>query len=259
MNEVLQLTASGCRIAQDQLQAVTFPIGGMTKANVRAAAHRLNLPNRARKDSQGICFLGQVNYDSFLRLHLGDRPGEILEEETGQLVGEHRGLWFHTVGQRKGIGPVLTNTYRALGPWHVVRKDFDKNRLYASRSYESADKRRDEFDTVAISWVAGAPPRSGCGPALRLQVKVRHGAECHWALVFLGKQGDTAHVKLAVRDKGLAPGQFAAFYDGDECLGSGVISESNSGLNAHVARTSMKRRRETQSETALCLPMHATI
>jgi len=212
------------QLTQEQLRAAMFPIGGMAKAEVRATAHRMNLPNRARKDSQGICFLGQVNYDEFLRSHLGDCPGEIFEEETGQLIGEHRGLWFHTVGQRRGLGPVLNNANRARGPWHVVRKSIEENRVYASRSYSAADKTRDSFDVQAINWVAGAAPCSG-GGGLPLQVKVRHGADCHESLVTVGQWGDSAHVHLATRDKGLAPGQFAAFYDGDICLGSGVISE----------------------------------
>ena len=213
-----------CSLAQDQLQSALFPIGGMAKSDVRAAAHRLNLLNRARKDSQGICFLGQVNYDQFLRLHLGERPGEILEEETEILIGEHRGLWFHTVGQRRGLGPVLSNAYRARGPWHVVRKDIAANRLYASRSYSDADKLRDTFDVRSINWVANAPPTRLDGVALPLQVKVRHGAAYHEAFVTIGEHGEAAHVQLASRDKGLAPGQFAAFYDGAVCLGSGVIS-----------------------------------
>ncbi|KAL1510837.1 hypothetical protein AB1Y20_007120 [Prymnesium parvum] len=212
------------QLTQAQLQNALFPVGRLSKRQVRAEAHRHALPNRMRKDSQGICFLGKVNYDDFLRSHLGEREGDVLEEETGQLIGTHRGLWFHTVGQRRGLGPALHNAFRAKGPWHVVRKDIASNTLFASRSYNSADKVRDVFEAHDINWVAGRPPWHS-PVAMPLQVKVRHGAEAYDALVALKHNGSVAHVQLSRRDKGLAPGQFAAFYDGEECLGSGVISE----------------------------------
>ena len=214
------------QLRQEQLRRTVFPIGALSKPEVRQAALRLSLPNRDRKDSQGICFLGQLNYDGFLRQHLGERPGDVLEYESGERIGTHRGLWFHTVGQRRGLGPVLSNAYRARGPWHVVRKDYDRNTLYATRSYSADDKVRNEFSAEAINWIAGAAPAGACGgEALPLQVKVRHGAHTHEALVTFADDGSSAHVHLNNRDKGLAPGQFAAFYDGEVCLGSGVIRE----------------------------------
>jgi tRNA (5-methylaminomethyl-2-thiouridylate)-methyltransferase len=212
------------QLRQDQLRNTLFPIGYMRKDEVRAAAQRLGLPNRARKDSQGICFLGQLNYDEFLRDHLGERAGPIIEHETGEPIGTHRGLWFHTVGQRRGLGPALDNANRARGPWHVVRKDIGANVLYATRHYSAADKARDQFRTAAINWVAGEPPSARDDGPLHLHVKVRHGESSHKASVTL-ESGGRAHVVLADRDKGLAPGQFAAFYDGDVCLGGGVITE----------------------------------
>ena len=105
----------------------------------------------------------------------------------------------------------------------MIGKDYARNILYATRSYLSEDKARNEFCADAINWVAGAPPSSTSGEPLPLQVKVRHGAHMHDALVYISPGGQSAHVHLASRDKGLAPGQFAAFYDGKICLGSGVI------------------------------------
>ena len=138
-------------------------------------------------------------------------------------IGTHHGLWFHTVGQRRGLGPVLDNANRARGPWHVVRKDFEANVLYATRHYSGEDKARNEFRAAGMNWIAGAPP--GDGEELEMRVKVRHGAASHAARVSLLDGGSGVHVHLAERDKGLAPGQFAAFYRGDVCLGSGVITE----------------------------------
>jgi len=155
------------------------------------------------------------------------------------------------VGQRKGLGPVLTNQYGATirtylanpcctlspllhpvltrycakGPWHVTRKDIPANTLYASRQYAADDKPRNAFVADSLNWVAGAPPRAAAeGRALSVRVKTRHGAQSHAAEVVLDAEG-RAHVQLDGRDKGLAPGQFAAWYDGEVCLGSGVISE----------------------------------
>lgn len=109
------------QLRQDQLSNVMFPVGELTKPQVRETARRFALPNRERKDSQGICFLGKVDYNEFLQQHLGERPGAVLEHETGVQIGTHNGLWFHTVGQRKGLGPVLTAPpdslpYRHLRP-----------------------------------------------------------------------------------------------------------------------------------------------
>ena len=114
-----------------------FPIGNMMKSEVREMAGKLRLPNHDRKDSQGICFLGKVNYDDFLKDHLGEHPGDVVDFESGQVIGAHRGLWYHTIGQRRGIVPTLANAYRALGPWHVVQKDIPSNTIYVSRQYAS--------------------------------------------------------------------------------------------------------------------------
>jgi len=191
---------------------------------VRSLAQQYGLPTVARGDSQGICFLGRVNYDAFLRSHLGESSGELRELESGELIGTHRGLWYHTIGQRRGLGPLLTDVHVARGPWYVARKDVRANVLYATRDY-AGDNRRDRFRAEAISWVAGRPPTPSATP-MRLRVKVRHGAHSHAAEVEVSAGGAEADVRLASRDKGLAEGQFAAFYDGDVCLGSGVISDA---------------------------------
>uniref|UniRef100_A0A7S4BKU4 tRNA-5-taurinomethyluridine 2-sulfurtransferase n=1 Tax=Chrysotila carterae TaxID=13221 RepID=A0A7S4BKU4_CHRCT len=212
------------QLRQDQLERVLFPIGHLPKSEVRALAEELQLPNRQRKDSQGICFLGQLNYDDFLRDHLGERPGPVFEFETKQVIGTHRGLWFHTVGQRRGLVPVLTNAFAAKGPWYVVKKDVENNALHVSREYTAADKSRNAFNANSLNWLSGNPPAAD-GEQIPLQVKVRHGAQMHDALVTVHEGGARVGVQLSSRDKGLAPGQFAAFYDGDVCLGSGVITE----------------------------------
>ena len=119
------------QITYEQLQHVIFPIGNLPKEEVRRIAEEARLPNAYRRDSQGICFLGQIDYNDFIRRHLGERPGPIIELETGRKLGEHRGYWFHTIGQRKGLG-------LSGGPWYVVRKNVDENVIYVSNGYGTA-------------------------------------------------------------------------------------------------------------------------
>ena len=103
------------QISYEQLMHLTFPIGSMPKEEVRRIAQQAKLPNAYRKDSQGICFLGKINYNDFIRRHLGEKKGNFIELETGKKIGEHRGFWFHTIGQRKGLG-------LSGGPWYVVKR-----------------------------------------------------------------------------------------------------------------------------------------
>jgi tRNA-specific 2-thiouridylase len=110
-----------CALRQDQLQQLLFPIGHLHKNQVRELAATFRLPNRSRPDSQGLCFLGKLKFDDFLRCYLGERPGPIVDAATGRRLGTHRGVWYHTVGQRRGIGPFLDPRATSLGPWYVVR------------------------------------------------------------------------------------------------------------------------------------------
>ncbi|MBQ7513947.1 MAG: tRNA 2-thiouridine(34) synthase MnmA, partial [Prevotella sp.] len=112
-----------------QLQKALFPIGHMMKEEVRAIAEREHLVNAKRKDSQGICFLGKINYNDYLRRYLGEMPGDVIELETGRKIGQHKGHWFHTIGQRKGMG-------FGGGPWFVVKKDIQQNIIYVSHGYD---------------------------------------------------------------------------------------------------------------------------
>jgi len=107
-----------------------FPIGNLLKSEVRAIAAREKLPSAQRKDSQGICFLGKVNYNEFIERYLGRKEGLIVELETGNILGKHQGFWFHTIGQRKGLG-------LSGGPWFVIKKDIQRNIVYVSKGYDT--------------------------------------------------------------------------------------------------------------------------
>lgn len=120
------------------MKKAIFPIGHYEKNEVREIAERENLINAHRKDSQGICFLGNIDYNEYVRRYLGEEIGDVIELETGKKIGEHKGLWFHTIGQRKGLG-------LGGGPWFVIKKDVTKNILYVSHGYDPATAYKKRF------------------------------------------------------------------------------------------------------------------
>jgi tRNA-specific 2-thiouridylase len=193
------------RLSQKQLSRALFPIGHLLKSQVRELAAKFDLPTKSRKDSQGICFLGKIKFSDFIKHHLKEREGDLVEVESGAVVGKHEGFWYYTVGQRKGIG-------LSGGPWYVVKKDTDKNIVYISKNYYSDDKSRDTFTVCDFNWIS-QPVLERCD----LEVKLRHGEKLYKARL------DKDIVKIEGNDQGIAPGQFAVFYDGEICLGCAVI------------------------------------
>lgn len=200
-----------CQLAQHQLTRCLFPVGGLTKDQVRAEARRFRLPNHDRPDSQGICFLGRIPYDDFIAFHLGEAPGEIREHSTERVLGHHRGYWFHTIGQRRGLG-------LSGGPWYVADKDSSRNIVYVTHARQLARHHRRRFTVDRPNWISHPPSLS------RLEVRVRHGERLLPCSLATAKDGSLV-VELDEGDPGIAPGQFAVLYDGEECLGGGPISD----------------------------------
>lgn len=194
---------------------ILFPIGHLQKQEVREFAHTFNLPTKDRKDSQGICFLGKLKFSDFIHHYLGVKEGDIIEFETGALLGTHQGFWYHTIGQRQGLR-------LAGGPWYVVSKDAAKNLVFVSKTYHAPEKERNTFALHHTNWLI--PMEAG---RYEWQVKLRHGPITVPASVTVNADLQTAHVQLHERDQGIASGQFAVFYQGDYCLGSGVIDSCN--------------------------------
>lgn len=195
-------------LSQKQLARAMFPIGHLAKDSVRKLARDFDLPNKDRKDSQGICFLGKIKFSDFIEHYLGKRPGDLVEFETGKKLASHDGFYYYTIGQRRGIG-------LSGGPWFVVDKDVSKNIVYVSKEYFSDDKKRDTVSLSDFNWFSGVAPSDSVG----LTVKLRHGPdeyECELSDNVVRISGD---------DQGIAAGQFAVFYKGDVCLGSAVIAE----------------------------------
>lgn len=202
-----------CQLSQQQLQRVLFPIGHLQKSEVRELAQKFNLPNKDRKDSQGICFLGKFKFSDFLRAKLGDQPGDLVAFETGQVVGQHFGFYYYTIGQRQGIG-------LSGGPWYVVDKDPAKNIVYISKEYHNTAEHKAGMMVTTMNWISGHPAEKS-----NLRVKYRHGADMHQ--VHVAYRDGAWVLTLAQESKqGIAAGQFAVLYDGDVCLGGGVIDKA---------------------------------
>ena len=200
-----------------QLQKAVFPIGSMLKEDVRVIAEREHLINAKRKDSQGICFLGKINYNDYLRRYLGENPGPVIDLETGKKIGQHKGLWFHTIGQRKGLG-------FGGGPWFVIKKDIAKNILYVSNGYNPEDAYSDTFLVHNMHWLT-APLPFNDENKVNITFKIRHTSDYFKAAIEDLNDG-TYRVNSETRIHGVAPGQFCVIYDDKHhrCFGSAEIT-----------------------------------
>lgn len=199
------------RLQPWQLQKAMFPIGAMMKDEVRAIAEREHLINAHRKDSQGICFLGKIEYNEYIRRYVGECPGDVVERGTGKLIGRHRGLWFHTIGQRHGLG-------FGGGPWYAVGKDMERNILYVSHGFEPREAYTDTFTIGGFCFLTKELPIE------RATLKIRHTPGYHPAtLEALAPGRYRVHADELMQ--GVAPGQFCVVYDTDHrrCIGAGEI------------------------------------
>lgn len=216
VDQVKDQTDFLARISYDQLRHLVFPIGDLPKARVREIALETRMPNAFRKDSQGICFLGKINYNDFIRRHLGEKPGSIVEIETGRKLGEHRGYWFHTIGQRKGLG-------LSGGPWYVVKKNIHDNVVYVSRGYDTEKQYGNTLNLTEMHWITRDPWPDSC-EKVDITFKNRHTPEFIPATLTRMPDGDYV-IESSRRVQGIAPGQFGVIYDRDSrlCYGSGII------------------------------------
>lgn len=212
-----------------QVQKAILPIGHLMKADVRRIAEEQHLAPAHRKDSQGICFLGKINYSDFVRRFLGERTGDVIEIETGRKVGEHRGYWFHTIGQRKGL-------FLGGGPWFVIKKDIEQNILYVSHGCDTHLQYGQDFALAGYHILTADPfqtlPQYAAlvetlpdgSRRMPVTFKVRHTDR--WRPGTLTLQDGTPRIHGNERIQGIAPGQFGVIYtpDGRICIGSGEIA-----------------------------------
>jgi len=198
-----------------QARKLMFPIGDLLKNEVRELALRENLPSADRKDSQGICFLGKIDYNDFIRRYLGEKEGLIVDNETGEILGKHKGYWFHTIGQRKGLG-------LSGGPWFCIKKDIENNVIYASRGYNPESQYGRTVHLQGFEFIT-KNPWGDFSDEKNITFKIRHTPEFTHGK--LRKTSDIYTIESDAKIQGIASGQFGVIYDEDSrlCLGSGVI------------------------------------
>ncbi|MCZ4313494.1 tRNA 2-thiouridine(34) synthase MnmA [Comamonadaceae bacterium G21597-S1] len=215
------------RLAQGQLARTLFPVGELHKTEVRRIAAEIGLPNARKKDSTGICFIGERPFREFLNRYIAGAPGPI-KDERGRVLGEHVGLSFYTIGQRQGlgIGGVRDKGARRGGgehaPWFVARKDLDTNTLWVVQGHDHPWLQYGVLQAADSSWIAGKAPSGG---ALAAKTRYRQtDAACR--LDIGGDGGARFELSFSEPQWAVTPGQSAVVYDGEVCLGGGVISSA---------------------------------
>jgi len=205
------------RLDQSQLARTLFPVGHLHKAEVRRIAREAGLPNHAKRDSTGICFIGERPFRSFLARYLPREPGPMVTPE-GERVGEHEGLMYYTLGQRQGLG-IGGRRAASADPWYVAAKDLAANALVVVQGHGHPRLLRHDLRAEDASWIAGAPPQ----PSDDLAAKTRYrqaDAACS-----LGLRGpDAFDLEFGTAQWAVTPGQSAVVYRGEVCLGGGVIA-----------------------------------
>lgn len=173
------------------------------------------LPSAKRKDSQGICFLGKINYNDFIERYLGKRTGKIVELETGKVLGKHNGYWFHTIGQRKGLG-------LSGGPWFVIKKDIKRNIIYVSNGYDPETQYGKIINMHGFDFIT-EDPWGEFADEKEITFKIRHTPDFTHGRI--RRIGDLYRIESDNKIQGIAPGQYGVVYDKDHrlCLGSGMI------------------------------------
>ncbi|SDW57895.1 tRNA-specific 2-thiouridylase [Kandleria vitulina] len=204
-----------CQLAQFQLKEALFPIGELTKPEVRKIAEELDLPVAHKKDSTGICFIGERDFREFLKNYIPAKPGKIVNYENKEVIGEHQGIMYYTIGQRKGL-----NIGGKGGPWFVIGKEYDDNILYVAQGDSNDWLLSDEALITDVNWISSK--------------KVEGDFDCTAKFRYRQKDNDvsirfiddtTIYVTFKKPVKAVTPGQAAVFYDGDVCLGGGTIEK----------------------------------
>jgi tRNA-uridine 2-sulfurtransferase len=210
------------RLNQAQLSKTLFPVGELRKSEVRRIAEEIGLPNAKKKDSTGICFIGERPFREFLNRYISKEPGPI-KDERGRVIGQHQGLSFYTLGQRQGLGIggiKAKGAQRGGGehePWFVARKDIPINTLWVVQGHDHPWLQSSALDADDASWVAGAPPALGAYAA-----KTRY-RQADAACELTSAAGNAFHLDFSQAQWAVTPGQSAVLYDGEVCLGGGVI------------------------------------
>jgi tRNA-specific 2-thiouridylase len=214
------------RLSQHQLASTWFPVGQLHKTQVRQIASEIGLPNATKKDSTGICFIGERPFREFLNRYISRQPGPI-KNDKGDTIGEHQGLSFYTLGQRQGLGiggVKAVGAQRGEGshaPWFVAHKDIEENTLWVVQGHDHPWLNATRLQAQDASWVAGSAPLPGAYPS---KTRYRQAdAQGHLAPGAAASGGFS--LQFDTPQWAVTPGQSAVVYDGEVCLGGGVIAE----------------------------------
>ena len=239
------------RLTQAQLSRALFPVGDLRKSDVRRIAAEAGLPNAKKKDSTGICFIGERPFREFLNRYLANQPGPI-KDERGRTIGEHVGLSFYTLGQRQGLGiGGMKEKGAAHGggehaPWFVARKDMARNTLIAVQGHDHPWLLAQELVFDDAAWCAGPPPAPGPCSA-----KTRYRQQDAACVFEAGDAPGQFRLRFEQPQWAVTPGQSAVLYDGEVCLGGGVIAAAAS------LERSPRKTAETRVDTAIAATKNA--
>ncbi|MDT8408483.1 MAG: tRNA 2-thiouridine(34) synthase MnmA, partial [Wenzhouxiangellaceae bacterium] len=208
---------------QSQLACACFPVGEMQKGDLRSLAAESGLPTASKKDSTGICFIGERNFDAFIDRYITSEAGEI-RTVSQQLIGQHRGLIHYTLGQRRGLG---IGGVRGFGeaPWFVVHKDLQNNRLFVTQDPNDEHLLSTRLTARRLTWISGQAPDLSRPLAARIRYRQRDQA-----VRIVSSDAQTMTLEFDRPQRAVTPGQSVVLYDDDVCLGGGIIESSNRRL-----------------------------
>ena len=205
------------RLTQQQVLRAMFPLGDMPKTEVRRIAHEIGLPNAAKKDSTGICFIGERPFRAFLEQYLPKQPG-LMQTPEGRVVGEHQGLMYYTLGQRQGLG-IGGQKDGGVEPWFVAAKDLSTNTLVVVQGHDHPLLLNKTLNACQLSWISGAAPDPERAYAAKTRYR-QNDAPCRVLTLY----DDTLVLEFDAPQWAVTPGQSVVLYDGDVCLGGGIIT-----------------------------------
>ncbi|WP_240376479.1 tRNA 2-thiouridine(34) synthase MnmA [Bacillus piscicola] len=203
------------QLSQEQLQHVMFPLGHLTKKEVREIAHEKNLATAAKKDSTGICFIGERNFKEFLQSYLPAQPGAMVTPE-GKVMGKHDGLMYYTIGQRQGLGIGGSGE-----PWFVLDKNLTDNELIVGQGYHHPELYSEGLIASGVHWIERVPAEE----PFVCTAKFRYRQPDQEVTVYKDEDGQR-NVMFTERQRAITPGQSVVFYDGETCLGGGTIEKA---------------------------------
>lgn len=206
-----------CALHQPQLMRALFPVGEMQKSEVRALAQKIGLPNAQKKDSTGICFIGERKFAQFIGQYIPSEPGPMVDIDTGLVLAQHEGLSRYTIGQRKGIG---IGGMGSGEPWFVAEKDAANNTLYICQGKNHPFLYKNGLYAVNFSWIAGRAPAQQFDCTVKFRYRQKD-VDCHVTV-----EEENVRVDFDTPQRAVTPGQYAVLYQGEVCLGGGVIERA---------------------------------